>query len=254
MKGHNNAVLEVAWSYDNENVVSSSADKSVALWDAVTGSRVRKSHHASFVNSVSYVKQGSPLYVSGSDDSAIKLWDARSKGCVQTYNSEYSVLSVSFNNDNNQIISGGIDNVIKLWDIRKGNLFLELEGHTDSVTGIKVSPDGNYLLSNSMDNTLRIWDIKPYASGDRCLKIFVGATHNFEKSLLRCSWSPDGTKISAGSSDRFVYIWDTTSRKVLYKLPGHKGSVNEVDFHSKEPIIASCSNDQSIYLGEIKPQ
>ena len=35
---------------------------------------------------------------------------------------------------------------------------------------------------------------------------------------------------------RFVYIWDTTSRRILYKLPGHAGSVNEVAFHPEESI------------------
>ena len=42
--------------------------------------------------------------------------------------------------------------------------------------------------------------------------------------------------VSAGSADRFVYIWDTNSRKIMYKLPGHLGSVNDVDFHKVEPI------------------
>ncbi len=42
--------------------------------------------------------------------------------------------------------------------------------------------------------------------------------------------------MAAGSGDRFVYIWDTTTRRILYKLPGHAGCVNEVDFHPFEPI------------------
>jgi len=33
-----------------------------------------------------------------------------------------------------------------------------------------------------------------------------------------------------------VYVWDVASRNLMYCLPGHKGSVNEVDFHPKEPI------------------
>lgn len=41
--------------------------------------------------------------------------------------------------------------------------------------------------------------------------------------------------------DRFVYIWDTTSRRILYKLPGHAGSVNEVAFHPEEPVGESYS-------------
>jgi Prp8 binding protein len=85
----------------------------------------------------------------------------------------------------------------------------------------------------------------------RCVKIFQGVQHNFEKNLLKCSWSPDGSKVSAGSADRCVYIWDTTTRNLLYKLPGHHGSVNEVDFHPTEPIIASGSSDKNIFLGEL---
>ena len=35
-----------------------------------------------------------------------------------------------------------------------------------------------------------------------------------------------------------MYVWDVNSRSLQYKLPGHMGSVNEVQFYpeSKEPI------------------
>ena len=96
--------------------------------------------------------------------------------------------------------------------------------------------------------------------------------HNFEKNLLHCKWSPDGAMVAAGSADRFVYVWDTATRRILYKLPGHLGSVNDVDFHLIEPIgkkvicvapthvyistflsVLSASSDKSIYLGEFEP-
>lgn len=48
-----------------------------------------------------------------------------------------------------------------------------------------------------------------------------------------------------------VYIWDSPSRRLLYKLPGHGGSVNEVTFHPVSPIVASASSDKQIYLGEL---
>jgi Prp8 binding protein len=116
---------------------------------------------------------------------------------------------------------------------------------------LKLSPCGSFVLSNSMDNTCRIWDIRPYCSQDRCKTIFHGHAHNFEKNLLRCAWSKDGSMVSAGSSDRFVYIWDVNSKKILYKLPGHLGSVNDIDFHPKEEIILSGSSDKTLYMGEL---
>lgn len=68
--------------------------------------------------------------------------------------------------------------------MRKNALLHRLPGHTDTVTGLELSPDGCYLLSNAMDNSLRIWDVRPYAPADRCLKVFSGHTHNFEKVLI----------------------------------------------------------------------
>ena len=114
-----------------------------------------------------------------------------------------------------------------------------------------MSPDGSKLLSNSMDNSLRTWDINPVPRNEsRQLDSFY-IHHDFENLLLRSSWSPDGSKISGGSSDKFVYIYSTVTKELLFRLPGHTGSVNEVSFHPKEPIIASCSSDKSIYLGEL---
>ncbi len=93
--------------------------------------------------------------------------------------------------------------------------------------------------------------MRPFAPTNRCVKVFTGHLHNFEKNLLRCDWAPDGARVTAGSADRMVSVWDFASQELLYRLPGHSGSVNEVVFHPKEPIVGSCSSDKTIYLGEL---
>jgi len=57
-----------------------------------------------------------------------------------------------------------------------------------------------------------------------------------EKNLYKASWSKDGKMIAAGSGDRTVVCWDAASGRLLYKLPGHKGAVNDVRFSPSEPI------------------
>ena len=37
----------------------------------------------------------------------------------------------------------------------------------------------------------------------------------------------------AGGGDRTVTVWDVAEGKVVYKLPGHKGSVTGVDMHPR---------------------
>lgn len=104
-----------------------------------------------------------------------------------------------------------------------------------------------------MDKTIKMWDISPFVIGGyRCLKTFYGASHNFEKNLLRCSWSHDDTMISAGSSDNFAYVWDVDTGEIIEKLGGHHGSVNETAFHPDQYILASASSDKTVYVSEIE--
>ncbi|OON18374.1 WD domain, G-beta repeat protein, partial [Opisthorchis viverrini] len=185
----------------------------------------------------------------------------------------YTVLAVTFSDTAEIIFSGGIDNVVKGWDLRKLDASMLLTGHTDTVTGLSVSPDGSYLLSNAMDNTLRMWDVRPFAPAERCSKrgsritlyimlqgtlssilnfaisqVFIGHQHTFEKNLLRCAWSADGRRITCGSGDRYVHVWDTNTRQLIYKLPGHTASVNETALHPTEPILLSVGSDKKIFL------
>ncbi|EDV27593.1 uncharacterized protein TRIADDRAFT_37206 [Trichoplax adhaerens] len=253
LEGHKGAVLDLHFSTDGSQLFSASTDKTAAIWDFESGQRTKKfKGHTGIVNSCHPSRRGTQMLVTGSDDCTAKLWDVRRREPVHSFQSNYQVTAVSFNDTGDQIISGGLDNVIRVWDLRKNNIMYSMSGHLDTITSLSVSPDGCYVMSNAMDNSVRIWDIRPYVPGDRCLKIFTGAQHNFEKNLLKCSWSPDGKKIAAGSADRFVYVWDTATRRILYKLPGHDGSVNDVQFHPIEPIVMSCGSDKKIYLGELE--
>lgn len=254
--GHSGAIMQIQFCADGSHVYSASTDHTIGIWDIVTSTRIKRLRgHTGFVNSVCGARRGTETLVTGSDDCSLRIWDVRRKGSVAHLEHNYQVLSVALGNDTSiesaAVYSGGIDNDICIWDIRQRSIVSRLKGHTDTVTGLSVSPGGSYLLSNSMDNTLRIWDIRPFAPAERCVKVFTGHQHNFERNLLRCAWSPEGSRVTAGSADRFVYIWDTTSRRILYKLPGHNGSVNDVQFHTDEPIVASASSDKNVYMGEI---
>lgn len=249
---HSGAILDLHYSTDGHHIYTASTDKTVGVFDSNTGQRLKRlKGHSTYVNACHPARRGPPLIVSGSDDCSVKVWDQRHRAPVANMNSTYQVTAVSFGDTSEQVVSAGIDNTVKVWDTRKSNTVLyNMNGHNDTVTAMALSPDGSYVLTNSMDNTLRVWDIRPFAPQERCVKIFTGHQHNFEKNLLKCTWSPDGQMVSAGSADRFVYVWDTTSRRIVYKLPGHLGSVNDVDFHMVEPIILSASSDKQIYLGE----
>jgi Prp8 binding protein len=97
--------------------------------------------------------------------------------------------------------------------------------------------------------------VRPFVVGKngntRLEKTLMGASHNFEKNLLRCAWNHDDTLVSAGSADRIAYVWNVESGQLVHRLGGHHGSINETSFHPQRNILASGSSDKTIFLGEL---
>ncbi|TVY90719.1 U5 small nuclear ribonucleoprotein 40 kDa protein [Lachnellula willkommii] len=254
LQGHKGAVLDLHWSRDSRVLFSASADMHLASWDLETGTRIRRHvGHEEVINTMDISKRGEELLISGSDDGYIGIWDPRTKAAVDFIETEFPVTAVALAEAGNELYSGGIDNDIKVWDMRRKAVVYSMLGHTDTISSLRISPDSQSLLSNSMDSTVRTWDIRPFAPTERHIRTFDGAPAGMEKNLIKASWDFDGKKIAAGSGDGTAVVWDVNSGKLLYKLPGHKGTVNCAELSpSSDPIILSGSSDRNLLLGELK--
>lgn len=179
----------------------------------------------------------------------MRLWDIRQKKHSFSFNIGFQVTSVV--HTGSHVFFAGIDNTVRSIDLKTNQLDLTLVGHADIVTSLaKPTEPNGFLLSNAMDNTCIIWDVKPYCPNEtRVEKVLQGATHNFEKNLLKCCWSDCGQMVSAGSADRTVNIWDAQSGQLRHRLGGHKGSVNETAISRGK--VASCGSDKLVIVGDI---
>ncbi|KAL7780464.1 hypothetical protein CFE70_010487 [Pyrenophora teres f. teres 0-1] len=238
LTGHKQAVLDLHWSRDSKVLFSASADMYLASWDVETGERIRRHPgHEEVINCMDVSKRGEEMLVSGSDDGYIGIWDTRTKDAVTFIPTDFPITAICLAEAGNELFTGGIDNDIKVWDLRKQAVTYTLLGHTDTVTSLQMSPDKQTLLSNAHDSTVRTWDVRPFAPADRRIQTYDGAPTGQERNLLKASWDPKGEKIAAGSGDQSVAIWETRTGKLLNKLPGHRGAVNDVRFHPLgEPI------------------
>ncbi|CAH1248663.1 SNRNP40 [Branchiostoma lanceolatum] len=275
LKGHSTFVNSCHPSRRGpQMVVSGSDDSTIRLWDTRKKGSAQTFQNTYQVTSVSF-NDTSDQILSGGIDNDIKCWDLRKNDVIYKMRGHMdTVTGLSLSKDGSYLLSCAMDNTAMvdgfgacrakhMVSLGTGVLVRHVVAavrrrYAIESTPLSVSDQHASPVMCSVHHQaflhvlLRIWDVRPFAPQERCVKIFQGNQHSFEKNLIRCNWSPDGSKVTAGSADRFVYVWDTTSRRILYKLPGHDGSINEVDFHPYEPIVLSASSDKKIYLGEIQ--
>ena len=124
-QGYSKAVYSVAFSPDGRYALSGSSDKTLKLWDVLSGQAVRTwKGHTSYVQSVAFSPDGR-YALSGSDDKTLILWDVSSGQAVRTWKGHTSsVKSVAFSPDGRYALSGSSDKTLKLWDASSGPLLL----------------------------------------------------------------------------------------------------------------------------------
>ena len=149
--------------------------------------------------------------------------------------------------------------------------------HKASVTSVSFSPDGSYLASGGDDKMLLISnpytletiyryddnyfptkaivmtlanqlfvssgsDIKLIDMDNQTLAVFKGnATY-----IWSIDYAPERNKITAGSYDYTIKVWDVATQEIDYTLEGHEKSTLPVAFSPDEKYLVSGSLDKTV--------
>lgn len=211
-------------------LVSASRDKTLKIWDVVTGFCLRTLRgHVEWVRDVCPSLDGRYLLSTG-DDMSARIWDISSTSeseakqtmfghthfaecCAFAPPSSYQYFAelAGLKKPPPQtsmaefMATGSRDKTIRLWDAR-GTCLATLVGHDNWVRALEFHPSGKYLLSVSDDKTLRCWDL---SQGGKCTKVLAD-THERFVTCLR--WAPGMINNEGGAAARTDAVGETSQR------------------------------------------
>jgi len=147
--GHNGNVVSTKIASDGLIIASSSADKSIILWDAVNGDIIHQLYgHKEVITSIVFSKDEKYL-ISTSKDQTIRLWDCTTgeQKHIFKMEKEYKgIYDIDISPNGKYLISGGGDGIVKLWDIESGEILIHFidKGYGEWISYCEKEPGVEY--------------------------------------------------------------------------------------------------------------
>jgi len=246
ISGHSGWVTSCVFSYDGTLLATSSEDRTVKLWDVVSGGTLKKTLKTDIiVRSLAFSPDG--LLVMGMDDGAVRAWDLDTFHLHESF-SEHSnsVRSVAVSGDKRFIAAVGWDTKVVVWDTNNYEA-KHLVGHSDWVECVAFSPDSKTLATGGRDNTIVLWDSRGY--GDFTMRLAIPGHTNWVTSL---SFSTDGTQLVSTSYDKTVRVWNAKTGKAIAELKGHTATTTGAAFTPNGKRVLSVAQDSVLHLWDHK--
>ena len=237
--GHTDGVHSVAFSTDEFNIASGSADTTVRIWDASTGKLLEIfSGHTGTVHHVSFSPNGSQI-ASGSNDKTVRLWNvATGRPLIHPLAHTGSVYFVKFFAGGTRLLSGSSDGTIRLWEIANGTPLETILTYGRSPWCFVPSHDERSLVFPD-SKTLQIWDVSNLAHSPEPISAYAGGFTTF-------MFSPNGVKLALRSDKEYICVENAlTGRR---SIPPFRTNVNCVGFSRDGTRIVSGSSGASLQV------
>jgi WD40 repeat protein len=252
--GHRNEVWGAAYSPDGRMLATSSADRTVRLWDLATKRTLAiLKGHTGTVRALAFSPDGKRLATAG-EDRTVRLWDLPSRRLAATLRGHTDWIErIAFSPDGKLLASASDDETVKLWDVASRRLAVTLRAHrggaSGGVSGVAFSPDGKWLASGGFDNTIKLWDVASRRN--------VATLRGPRGPVIDLAFSPDGRMLAASQrlrssfSPSEVALWDLPSRRQIASLRGHIQDVGMLAFSPEGRRLASASDDGTVRLWDV---
>jgi WD40 repeat protein len=242
-------VLSLVWLPNHSLLVTAEgADRTVQVWNALTGKRILTTPSIPGIASVAtWSPDGRHIAFDGGD-STVQVWNIVTGKWLLTYAGHTSrVTALSWSPDGSEIASASDDRTVQVWNAATGNKDWPSFVHTDAVSVVAWSPDGTRCAVATMHGLVEVW-------GNPSWQKVQIAPANEELSnldhplVVSIAWSPDATRFAFTTADGLVQVWDASTVHLLYTYPGHSKQVNDVAWSPDGTYIASASNDGTVQV------
>ncbi|CAI9760473.1 unnamed protein product [Fraxinus pennsylvanica] len=265
-QGHLDDILNLSWS-KSQQLLSSSMDKTVRLWDMSSKSCLKIFSHSDYVTCIQFNPVDDRYFISGSLDGKVRIWSIPDRQVVDWNDLHEMVTAACYTPDGQGALVGSYKGSCRLYNTTENKLQqkyqIDLENkkkksHHKKITGFQFAPgSSSEVLITSADSRIRVVD------GTDLVHKFKGF-HN-TNSQISASIMANGRYVICASDDSSVYIWKHEGESRPNRSKGVTVTQSYEHFHCQDVSVAipwpgisdtwgfqdTCSGGQNGHFDEV---
>ena len=216
---HRDIVNSARFSPDGTLVVTASADRTAAIWDARTGRQlVGPLVHQDIVFGAKFNLSGNRV-VTWANDNTARLWDARTgKPIGEPLPHRGWVTSADFTRDGMRLVTGAFDCTAQVWDVRTGERIGPPLHHQGWVDSVEFTRSGHRVVTSSdlsaqgesghlpTDSNCRACRCR--SGRGRCKRPADRSPHAAPERRQDGTRAAERARIVTASNDGTAHVWD----------------------------------------------
>ena len=249
LRGHANVIGKIAWSPDGKRLASPSRDKTVRLWDVLTGACLKiLEQHQYETLTVAFSPDGKIL-ASGGEGGELYLWDANHGVLLGELSDHISAVScLAFDPTGQQLASGDFAGELRVRKItttpriqQEKSIQLNKPDATEKIYQVAFDDTGQRIAAASKQEGIQVWNTHTGKIAHAMDGHGGGAT---------IAWNSSGTLLASSGEDRTIKLW--SMGQLTKTLQGHSKHVISLDFIPNTELLVSMGLDDTVRFWNIK--
>jgi WD40 repeat protein len=251
LPGGSGDVTALQFSPDGKSLLSSSDDGALRLWNAGSGALLQTLEGPATYATGTFLSNGQ-LWGALENNPETVLLDLTNGIKLQRFqrNMQGAAWSLAISPNGRLVAAEDGYNTIKLVDPGSGKTLHIFADFPGPLYHLIFSPDGRLLAglfpkdASLAEPTgfLRVWNLSNWDE-------LYSQTTSLAEGL---AFSPDGSRFALGGAIGKIFIYETTSGKLLQTLAGHEDAVTSLAFSPDGNTLASGGQDGTIRLWDLQ--
>ncbi|KHG11579.1 Transcriptional corepressor LEUNIG -like protein [Gossypium arboreum] len=241
LEEHSQWITDVRFSSSMSRLATSSADKSVRVWDADNPAYSLRNFvgHSTTVRSLDFHPTKDDLICSCDNNSEIRYWSIKNGSCAGVLKG--GATQIRFQPRVGRFLAAATDNSVSLLDVEAQVCRAKLQGHKSVIHSVCWDATGEFLASVS-DDLVRVWTVGSSGKGE-CVHELNRTGNKFNT----CVFHPSYSSLLVIGCYETLELWNMLENKIMTRH-AHENLVSALAASTSTRMVASASHDKCVKL------